>query len=110
MQALQTKEERQHKQRITMKEIKELVLCRCENAEHQMIFRSFRGGDDVYVTFHLKPLPFWQRLKHGVRYIFGYQCKYGAFDEMILNPEDAEKFAKVAKWLRSEQNSFEDET
>lgn len=86
------------------KEIKELVLCQCENTEHQMIIRAFDGEEDVYVTFYLRPLPLRERLVHGLKYIFGHRSKYGDFDEIILRPEDAAKFAKVAKWLKTNHN------
>lgn len=84
--------------------MEELILCKCANTEHQMIFRTIDGDEDVYVTYHLLPLPFWQRIKYGVKYIFGYKSRYGAFDELILNPDDAAKFAKVVKYLRTNHN------
>jgi hypothetical protein len=34
-----------------------------------------------------------------LKYIFGYQCKYGAFDEFIFCPDDARKLKKIARWL-----------
>ena len=87
-----------------MKEFEEIVLCQCENPEHQMLFRVLDADCDVYVTIHLVPLPFWTRLWTGIKYIFGYRCKYGDFDEIVLRPEDAPKFRKVCKWLETEHN------
>ena len=40
--------------------------------------------------------------KYGIKYIFGYRCKYGAFDEFIFKPEDAYKIQRLANYLKSE--------
>jgi len=53
----------------------------------------------VYIHFHLNKRPFWERVGYGLKYIFGRQSRYGAFDEIILNPEDVPKFEKVVEHL-----------
>jgi len=40
---------------------------------------------------------------YGIKYIFGYQSKYGAFDEFIINPKDANKLEKIVKYLKSDK-------
>jgi hypothetical protein len=54
----------------------------------------------VYINTHLTKRPFWQRVAYGLRYIFGRQCRYGAFDEFIINSDDAPKFEKIVEFLR----------
>jgi hypothetical protein len=89
---------------------KEIIICECHSTEHQFVF--LYAEDDspendgkkfplCYVHVHLNKIPFWKRLRYGLRYIFGYQCRYGAFDEFILNPEDAPKIQKLADYLKS---------
>ena len=34
------------------------------------------------------------------KYIFGYKCRYGAFDEFIFNSEDSEKLQDIANYLK----------
>lgn len=82
---------------------RELFICNCENTEHQIVFSWFEDDDvgNVYATIHLRKKSFWTRLKYGIKYIFGYQCRYGAFDEFIFNPNDARKLNKVVRWLKS---------
>lgn len=77
----------------------ELVLCQCNDPEHQIIFSSWEDDDEVYMTVHLAPLPLFQRIAHAVKYIFGYRCKYGDFDEVFLKPSDYSKFMKVTEKL-----------
>ena len=87
-----------------MEELQELIICACHNAEHQMIFRTIEGDDDVYVDIHLCKLPFFKRLWHGIKYIFGYTSKYGDFDEIIITPDDAQKLDDVVFWLKTNHN------
>ena len=83
----------------------DLFICSCHNTEHQMVVLydedevEGRIYPTVFINTHLAKKPFWQRVGHGLKYIFGYQCKYGAFDEFILNSDDADKVRKVADYL-----------
>jgi len=84
---------------------KELLICDCKSTDHQMIFlyEEEEVADKripiCYVHVHLNKRPFLERLKYGVKYIFGYQSRYGAFDEFILNPHDSEKINSLGKYL-----------
>ena len=82
------------------REFTEILICKCENVEHQLIFRYDTEYNVVYMETHLRKLSFWKRLATGIRYIFGYQCRYGAFDEFIFKPEDAGKLEKIVKHLK----------
>ena len=84
-----------------MKDI-DILICECHSTEHQLVFlyeEDEETGNMCYVHVHLTKLPFWKRIKYAFRYIFGYQCRYGAFDEFILNPDDAPKIQKLADYL-----------
>ena len=84
---------------------KDLIICECHSTEHQMVV--YYEEDDrhpmVFIHIHLNKQPFWKRLIYGIKYIFGRKCRYGAFDEMILNPEDAPKFEKIFLHLSNEK-------
>ena len=88
------------------KQLEELVLCQCENMEHQMMFRTVTEDGEVFVTFHLSKLPFLKRLLHGIKYIFGYTSRYGDFDEMILRPSDVDKLRKVVQHMDEVERNF----
>lgn len=87
---------------MKVEEINELFVCQCGSHEHQLIFRYFTEDEDqeVYVTVHLSPGNWWERLKNGIRYIFGYRSKYGEFDEFIFRREDAERLQGVVNYLK----------
>ena len=83
--------------------VKELFVCRCSDIEHQ-ISMAYEVDDeikDVYCYIHLVRLPFWERVKNGIKYIFGYKSKYGDFEEFIFNPKDADALQKVVDYLKS---------
>jgi hypothetical protein len=84
---------------------KDLIICKCHSTEHQMVvlYEEDENHPMVYVHIHLNKQTFWRRLVYGVKYIFGRQSKYGAFDEIILNPEDADKFKKIYSYLSNEK-------
>ena len=104
----------------------ELLICECHNTEHQLILsheyeeeiRKDSDGNEMkddsgrylydkkypicYAHVHLNKHYFWDRLKSGIKHIFGYQCRYGAFDEFIFNPEDAPRLQQLVDHLNEQ--------
>ena len=79
----------------------ELMLCQCSSCEHQAIFEWHEDDNNVYMVVHLASSKgFWARCWHALKYMFGYRCCYGDFDEVILKKEDADKLQKVVDHLR----------
>jgi hypothetical protein len=86
-----------------------LLLCDCSSAEHQLIVSWDNDDNEVYVRVHLANCyGFWHRLWHAVKYVFGYKCRYGAFDEVILRKEDADSLQKVVNHLKPKAKERED--
>lgn len=81
----------------------EIIICECNSPEHQYLFRYDDGDLNeyacVYVSPYLSSGNFWHRLKYGIKYIFGYKSKYGAFDEFVFKPEDVNKLVSIVKYL-----------
>lgn len=76
--------------------VKKLITCQCGDPAHQLIISWYEGPDDeddcIYVSMHLNKLPFWKRLKVVIKYLFGKQSIYGAFDEVIIPVSDWDIF------------------
>ena len=72
--------------------------CACHSPEHELKFQVWDDGD-TYVHVFLRPEPFFKRVVNGIKYIFGYQCQYGHFDEFVLNPEDINKFIEMFQYI-----------
>lgn len=80
----------------------DLLICKCENVEHQIIFLHDPEDDEVYMEVHLVPeYNIWKRIKQAIKYIFGHRSRYGDFDCFIFKKEDAHKLLKIAKYLDS---------
>ena len=83
-----------------------LLLCSCYSSEHQMIIHLDEGGDmfapEAYVHVHLVRRSFWYRVKYGIKYIFGYTSRYGAWDEFILDKTHVVSLREIAKHLDDE--------
>lgn len=92
-----------------MKNKEEIFICDCHSTDHQVVV-YYNSDENEYGTkypmcyfhIHLKKLPFWERVKYGLKYIFGRQCRYGAFDEFIINPDDADKLQEIVNYLKKD--------
>ena len=90
------------------KEKQELFICACHKVEHQMIMRWWEDDDNeklVYSEIHLNKLPFFERLIHGIKYIFGYTSAVGDFEEFIFKEEDAYRLQKMVTFLKNKKNA-----
>lgn len=97
-----------------MKNKKDLLICDCHSTDHQLIILYEENELDdgqtypmCYFHIHLTKRPFWQRVDYGLRYIFGRQCRYGAFDEFIFNPDDSDKLQNLVDYLKKEHKGGE---
>lgn len=57
-------------------------------------------GRMVFVEIHLVNKRWYERLWAGLKYIFGYKCCYGNFEEMILSPKHARQIYDLYRFLR----------
>lgn len=80
----------------------EIIICECSSAEHQLVLRFDDDKDlgrQVFVEIHLVPLVWYKRLWLGLKYIFGYKCCYGNFEEVILSPKHARQIYGLYRFL-----------
>lgn len=75
----------------------EYLECHCHSPEHTLTFHVWDDEKPpmLFVHVFLRPEPFYKRIWNGLKYIFGYQCQYGHFDEFILNPKDVDRFIEM---------------
>ena len=77
--------------RIKDDELKQILMCECGHNEHQIVFTTFmdvENSEEVYISYYLEKKSFFKRLLYGIKYIFGYQSKYGAFGEIVTTKEE----------------------
>jgi len=63
--------------------------CSCGSSEHTIRFILDKDENELYTEIYLNQWrPLWKRILVGIKYIFGYKCKYGEWDCWILNQDD----------------------
>lgn len=67
--------------------------CECSTPEHTVRFA--RDEDCTYITFFLEGGPWYKRVVTGLKYIFGYKCRYGHFDEVVLRDDKVKKLVEI---------------
>ncbi len=93
---------------MTKNKSPEIFICECYSTEHQIVFyqssEEIEGKEipSVYAHVHLNKRPFHIRLKYAIQYLLGRRCRFGAFDEFIFNPEDAERLQSVVDYLKQQ--------
>lgn len=76
-------------------------MCDCSSDEHTIRF----GYDTEEGELHMHVLlhqyhPWYERIWKGIRYVFGYQSKYGMFDSTIIRKEDADRLIALLQKVR----------
>jgi hypothetical protein len=80
--------------------ITEYFHCKCHSPDHTLRFDLVSFDDDkpeVYVSTHLTTFPLRRRIWAAIKYVFGYRCRYGHFDEFLLQDEDRTRLIQLLK-------------
>ena len=80
----------------------DILVCACHSVEHQIVIQKDNEDKTLYCSIHLIPLPWYQRIANGIRYIFGYKCKYGDFDEFAFSKKHIDKLEQMINFLKDE--------
>ncbi len=78
----------------------ELFECICRGDEHTLKFTFAIETDskqsEVYTALHLNDYQVWyKKLWTGIKYVFGYRCKYGHWDVFTLKRSDVTRLRKL---------------
>lgn len=57
--------------------------------------------NNIYCDIHLNKLSFWKRLKTSIKYLFGFDSKFGDFDEFIFDEQHAETLLRMGYRLKN---------
>ncbi len=78
----------------------ELLICSCNSAEHQIVIHKDSEDKLLYLHIHLTNRSFFKRLLTAMKYVFGYHCKFGHWEEVILSQDHADQIQKMADFLK----------
>jgi hypothetical protein len=84
----------------------DFLVCACYSDEHTLRFTYDLETNDFWTSVYLNPKPWYKRVWVALKYVFGYQCKYGAWDCFLLNPQDADRMiatmTRVRDWKQDD--------
>ena len=87
----------------------EYVECECKASEHRLVFTLYSDTDwapELHINTFLQNDSFLKRILLGIKYIFGYKCKYGHFTETYISVEDVPKLINLLKQYREYVNEY----
>jgi hypothetical protein len=79
------------------------VECLCSSCEHviRFVFDPNEDYGDIWTEIYLNHYHKWyKRIWIAIKYIFGYQSKFGAFDCTLIKPEHYSKIEDLFKRSR----------
>ena len=89
-----------------MKEEKESFFCACYSFEHQAHFWYNEEWNSIFVYFSLIPSRnLFKRIWYAIKYVFGYQSRFGQYDEFIINNDDLDRYIEYFKKVKSASKS-----
>ena len=88
--------------------IKEIVECECYSDNHTLQFIWFEDeADTMYITVHLTPFSFFQRILYAIKYIFGKPCKFGCFEEYVWSCTKVKQVQLILNKFINQENRNE---
>lgn len=69
-----------------------IIPCGCGNIGHHILYVKDPDEPEIYVYVQLADQPWYKRLWKGIKYIFGYKCRFGMYDELIVNEDNIHFF------------------
>jgi hypothetical protein len=88
---------------MTSNEKPEIFICECYSTEHQLVIKHDPDEKyhNLYLNVHLITYKnIFKRIWVSLKYIFGYKCRYGHWDEFIFNKKDAERLIEILKKIK----------
>ena len=76
-------------------------VCDCYSDEHTLRFTYDPEDNDLWAGVYLDRKRWFVRLWVALKYVFGYQCKYGAFDCFSFNPKDADRMIELMSRIKA---------
>ena len=78
-----------------------VLECVCHSSNHISLIQYDEELNQCYLSVHLRKLPWYLRLKHAIRYVFGYKSVYGDFDEFIWDINTVRTLLPILKTVEA---------
>jgi hypothetical protein len=85
--------------------------CECSSKEHTFCVSSEESSDQMppELYFHvqlIQPKNLFGKLSTALKYIFGYQCKFGHWDTINISEDDASRLIVLLHQHRARLSKF----
>lgn len=86
-----------------------VILCTCSDAEHQIVYSKFEDEHngkitkEVFLHIFLSDTVWYKRIFKGLKYIFGYKCRYGHFTEIIVDDTNVHGFEDIVDYINGKE-------
>lgn len=87
----------------------EFFECMCGSDEHTLRFTLNFDVNDysgdypcIYTSIFLREKVWWERIWVAVKYVFGYKCIYGHWDNWEMLPKDVHRLKAMCEKFISE--------
>ncbi len=92
----------------------EYIECACHSTEHIIGFGKLNSNGDwqpeLYMSIHLAQHDnIFKRIWTAIKYIFGYKCIYGCFDEFMFTTESATQMIDILTKYKKECEKYYEE-
>jgi hypothetical protein len=82
-----------------------VVVCGCGDTAHHLLFTLDSDEPEVWLHYQLELKPWYKRLWIGIKYIFGYQSKYGTYGELSINETNIHNFEKIVEHVKGKKEN-----
>lgn len=77
-----------------------IIPCSCMCPEHNIIYVKDPDEPEVWLHFMLEKQSFFKRIKLGIKYIFGYQSRFGMYGEMLITSANVDRLEDIVNHIR----------
>ena len=77
-----------------------VILCTCMCPEHNIIYIKDPDDSEVWLHFMLTKQAWYKRIWLGIKYIFGYQSRYGMYGEMLITEANVDRLEDIIQHIK----------
>lgn len=72
--------------------------CGCGGIDHNLIFKIDTDEQpQVWLYYQLEKRPWYNRIWLGIKYIFGFQSKFGMYGELLINKSNVHILKRIVE-------------
>lgn len=79
--------------------------CQCGSDEHTLRFIYDKEHNEVYLSIFLNNPRFCKRIWLALKYVFGYKCKHGHWDNWLMHRGDASRLIYLLEKLENKDDN-----